>query len=444
MLLRNLVVLQAVGARESFVPQISSAGWNVHVAHHEREARELISSHKPCVGLASIDNHNQFQPEKTDLWALCGDMEWIALVYPACLESTEFSQLIREFFFDYHTLPPDIDRLLFSLGHAYGMANLLNSVQRREDDNFSEYEMVGTSKVMHELFRNIRKVGSVDAPVLITGASGTGKELAARAIHERSHRSQGPFIAVNCGALPANLIQSELFGHEKGSFTGAHQRQIGYIESAAGGTLFLDEIGDLSLDLQSNLLRFLQENTIERIGGRKTIDVDVRIIAATHIDLEKAVDDAAFRDDLYYRLNVLHVKMPDLCEREEDIELLARFFFDKFSRDRRSQLKGFSEAALRAMMDHDWRGNVRELINRVRRAMVMSDKRVISPEDLGFEVAQGKRSAITLDEARAEAEKETIQHGLQRTHHNVSRAARDLGVSRVTLYRLMQKHHIAL
>ncbi len=280
--------------------------------------------------------------------------------------------------------------------------------------------------------------------MLIAGASGTGKELAARAIHERSHRSQGPFIAVNCGALPANLIQSELFGHEKGSFTGAHQRQIGYIESAEGGTLFLDEIGDLSLDLQSNLLRFLQENTIERIGGRAVIDVDVRIIAATHIDLEKAVDDGAFRDDLYYRLDVLHLKMPDLCEREEDIELLARFFFDKFSRDRQSQLKGFSEAALRAMMDHGWPGNVRELINRVRRAMVMSDKRVISPQDLGFEVAQGERSAITLDAARAEAENEVIHRGLRHTHHNVSRTARELGVSRVTLYRLMQKYQISL
>jgi len=252
-----------------------------------------------------------------------------------------------------------------------------------------------------------------------------------------------PFIAVNCGALPTNLIQSELFGHEKGAFTGAHQRKIGRIESAAGGTLFLDEIGDLALDLQVNLLRFLQEKTIERVGGTEKIHVDVRVIAATHVDLERAVKEGRFREDLYYRLNVLHLNVPSLREREQDIELLARFFFDKFAKEKNRNVKGFRRDTLQAMNDYEWPGNVRELINRIRRAMVMCDNRLITTADLGLERRLSQRRLTTLDEARTRAEKEAIQYSLRFNRNNVSQAARQLGVSRVTLYRLMEKYQIA-
>jgi DNA-binding NtrC family response regulator len=287
-------------------------------------------------------------------------------------------------------------------------------------------------------------VACVDAPVLITGESGVGKELAAMAVHERSQRAQGRFVAVNCGALPANLIQSELFGYEKGAFTGAAARKIGHFESAAGGTIFLDEIGDLSLDLQINLLRFLQERTIERVGGTGKIQVDARVIAATHVDLEKAVAEGRFREDLYYRLHVLNLRVPSLRDRTGDIDLLARFFFEKFSKDRRPQIRGFSQRAIQAMNDHPWPGNVRELINRVRRAMVMSEKRLISAEDLGFQPALLLGRQQTLDQVRDQAEKSAILASLQRARRNISRAARDLGVSRVTLYRLLEKHTISV
>jgi DNA-binding NtrC family response regulator len=304
--------------------------------------------------------------------------------------------------------------------------------------------MVGTSPVMQALFRDIRKVGAVDAPVLIQGESGTGKELTALAIHARSRRAGAPFMAVNCGALPANLIQSELFGHEKGAFTGAHQRKIGRIEAAAGGTIFLDEIGDLSLDLQVNLLRFLQAKTIERVGGTQSLQVDVRVIAASHVDLERAVAEGRFREDLYYRLNVLHLRVPALRERESDIELLARFFFEKFAKEKNPQVRGFSQQALQVMNTYAWPGNVRELINRIRRAMVMCENRLIAPGDLGLERRGVKRTIRTLGGARAAAEKEAIRYALQYARNNVSRAARELGISRVMLYRLKQKYGIAI
>jgi DNA-binding NtrC family response regulator len=249
-------------------------------------------------------------------------------------------------------------------------------------------------------------------------------------------------VVVDCGSLPPTLIQSELFGYEKGAFTGAQQPHKGHIEAATGGTLFLDEIGELPRDLQVNLLRFLQEKTINRLGSARKIPVDVRVIAATHVNLEKAVREGRFREDLYYRLNVIHFSVPALRERDGDIELLADFYFRKFSSEAKFSAKGYSLAALQAMRNHAWPGNVRELINRIRQALVMCENGLIRPNDLGLGAVGIAHKRVPLDDARAAAEKCAIEACLSSARHNVSQAARELGVSRVTLYRLMEKYAI--
>jgi DNA-binding NtrC family response regulator len=304
-------------------------------------------------------------------------------------------------------------------------------------------DLVGQSPAIANLRAHIRKVAQASAPVLIWGESGSGKELAALAIHRHSPRAQAPFIAVNCGAIPASLIQSELFGFERGAFTGADKEKKGLIEAAAQGTLFLDEVGDLPLELQANLLRFLQEGTINRVGSSRPIAVDARVIAASHVNLQAAVKAGKFREDLLYRLNVLPLSVPALRERKEDLPLLSRHFFKVFECDKNPRITGFSHRAIQAIKAHDWPGNVRELINRIRRALVMSEGRLITPEDLDLPMPSTLRTGEALEEARIRAERDAIHTCLQGNASNVTRAARDLGVSRMTLYRLMDKHGIS-
>ncbi|HOB62683.1 MAG TPA: sigma-54 dependent transcriptional regulator [Candidatus Competibacteraceae bacterium] len=313
---------------------------------------------------------------------------------------------------------------------------------RQQRELESQYGLVGNSPVMQALFRGVQKAAEVDVPVLITGESGTGKEQAARAIHEYSSRAAAPFVVMNCAALSANLIQSELFGHEKGAFAGATERHIGYIESANGGTVFLDEIGDLAPELQANLLRFLEEKKIRRLGGAKSIPANVRLIASTNTNLEQSVRDGQFREDLYYRLNVLHLRAPALRERKADVELLARHFFVKFAAETRTSAKGLGREALEVISRYDWPGNVRELMNRIRRAVLLSEGPYITPNDLELERRSLNRGFITLDEARMAADRETIHATLLRTRFNIARAAQELSVSRMTLYRLMEKYDI--
>ncbi|MDP5293449.1 sigma-54 dependent transcriptional regulator [Oceanimonas sp. CHS3-5] len=418
--------------------------WQVVRAGSVADAKAALDNDSFQVALAHIGELDDEQ--RSDFERLVENappLNWIALIEPEHLNNGATSELIYDYFFDYYTLPlkDKAPYLCATLGHAWGLGRL-----RDKEDELRRYreecQMVGASPAIRLVFSQIRKVAGVDATVLITGSSGTGKELIARAIHQRSHRSKGPFVALNCGALPENLIQAELFGHEKGAFTGAHCRKMGRIEAASGGTLFLDEIGDLPLSLQVNLLRFLQEETIERLGGHETLYIDARVIAATHRNLEEEVREGGFREDLYYRLNVLSIEVPDLKEREGDIELLANFFFRKFTEGRHHKVRGFSRRAMAAMNGHDWPGNVREMINRVRKAIVMSDHRLITAADLGLEQGSDSQSVPTLEEARNQAERQAIRRSLKKAGNNVSSAAKLLGVSRVTLYRLMEKHKL--
>jgi DNA-binding NtrC family response regulator len=296
--------------------------------------------------------------------------------------------------------------------------------------------MIGQCDAMLQLYRGLEKCAHNNAPVFIAGESGTGKELTARAIHDRSVRAPKAYVAINCAAIPPTLLQSELFGHERGAFTGALQRKTGRIEAADGGTLFLDEIGDMPHECQAVLLRFLQEGTIERLGGSGPIPVNVRIISATHVNLEAAVAEGRFRADLYHRLCVLRLQEPPLRERGNDIKLLAHHALAMHRQDGTRKIRGFTSDAITAMFNYSWPGNVRELINCVRRAVVMAEGRFITAVDLGLPDAPNG-AGRTLAEIRSEAERVAVQQALTRHAYSLSSAAAELGVSRATLYRLL-------
>jgi DNA-binding NtrC family response regulator len=441
--IRNLLYVNPDPSCNSVFLQLRSAGWELDPVSSLEQIKRLRSTDEFGVGVV------RFDAEPTPEWlAMIGSLlartnaEWVAVMPKEVLANPDARRLIAESFFDFHTLPLDIGRLLTTLGHADGMSALKKKEAGHSHVQVGEEEMVGCCAIMAALFRDIRKVSHADAAVLVTGESGTGKELTAKAIHERSQRAAGPFVAINCAAIPATLIQSELFGYEKGAFTGATQRKIGRLEAAAGGTIFLDEVGDLPLEMQTNLLRFLQEKQVDRIGGKVSIPIDVRVIAATHVDLEKAVATGRFREDLYHRLNVLRIQMPALRERTGDVELLARYFFKQFAHEKRRSLRGFSRDALDAMNRYEWPGNVRELINRVRRAVVMSEGRLLTARDLGLDEVVHGHKVVTLDQAREHAERQTVLSALSRNPNNIARAAKELGVSRVTLYRLIEKHQL--
>ncbi len=288
----------------------------------------------------------------------------------------------------------------------------------------------------------IERIAPSSVSVLLTGASGTGKELLARALHNSSNRASEPFVAINCGAIPENLLETELFGHEKGAFTGAVKQAVGKIELAHAGTLFLDEIGDLPLSLQVKLLRFVQERVIERVGGRKEIPVDVRIVCATHQDLEDHDRRGRFREDLYYRISELPIRIPSLAEREGDAELLARSFLLKFCKEFSRSIKGFTTDAIAAISSHDWPGNVRELENRIKRAVIMAEGVNLTAADLDMTPPAEPKDVLNLRRIRDTADRQAIRRVMSLTEGNVTRAAKMLGVSRPTLYDLMRQHNI--
>ena len=350
---------------------------------------------------------------------------------------------------DFCEKPIDLETLKVILQRA-ARIHKWEAANRKQDQGDGSSDMafcgmIGTSPAMDSLFDTIRRVSDTDYPVLVLGESGTGKEMVARALHQLSRRSEGPLIIINCGAIPENLLESELFGHEKGAFTGAANRKIGRFEQADGGTIFLDEIGDMPIMLQVKLLRFLQEGTIERVGGKETLKLDVRVIAATHVHLENAVKEGRFREDLFYRLNVVPLEVPPLRDRKEDILQLAHYFIGEESKKLKRGKITLSSAAAAAMAAHSWPGNVRELQNAIYRALATAqDGRNLKPSDLGLKEAEEAVDSqlLTIREAREAAEYRVIRRALSITENNISKAAKLLAISRPTLHDLLKKHGI--
>jgi two-component system, NtrC family, response regulator len=348
--------------------------------------------------------------------------------------------------YDFYQKPIDIDVLQLIVARAERIFDLeAENRKLLQTAAVSPIDgIIGNSPEMLRVLRSIEKMAPANVAVLLRGESGTGKELLARAVHKLSARAHEPFVPINCAAIPETLLESELFGHERGAFTGALKQTIGKIESANRGTLFLDEIGDVPLPMQVKLLRFLQDQVVERIGGRNPVQVDVRIVCATNQDLDLMMVDGRFREDLYYRLNEVTVQVPPLRERGSDAVVLANFFLRRFATEYGRLARGFNATALAALSDYPWPGNVRELENRIKRAVVMTEDPLLSATDLGLAVPEEDTQSLTLRDARARADRDALQSALARAGSNLSKAAKLLGISRPTLYDLMQQHRIGL
>ncbi len=449
-MLRDVIVLQGAGSVTDLTSLLTAEQWQSRRATHPNQ---LISAsgYEGChVGIAVFDAALACSPSEFIYIAAASGIDWIAVVHPDSARDRANARALACSFYDYHTLPIDGARLLYATGHAHGRALLRESSTPAEIQTQGRFGMIGNSPRMTRLYRELEKVMSARAPLLITGESGVGKELAARAVHLGSPRAHGPFVPVNCGALPQLLTESLLFGHERGAFTGAHARQIGSIEAAHEGTIFLDEIGDLPRAAQASLLRFLQESTIVRVGSTREVRIDARVIAATHMNLRDAVRADRFREDLFYRLNVLNLEVPPLRVRGDDCLLLAEHFLRYQPEVKSLPATRLSSEAIAAIRAYHWPGNVRELLNRVQRARVMCEGPQILTEDLQLdgEETTGIQTPPLLSGpllvARNDTERALVKATLERANYNVAATARELRVSRVTLYRLLKRLRIGL
>jgi DNA-binding NtrC family response regulator len=419
---------------------LAQAGWHIRIADANAQGGG-VGIRRGDIVVAMADLRNADAEALREMARLMADhprLPWLALLSTETVVQAPEVECVLRASIDFFTAPIDMQRLIETLATLAG--DVPAPVVYTDVPGIT-----GSSAAMMAVVASLRKYAPVDLPVLVTGETGTGKEIAARALHKLSPRRDHPFAAINCGALPANLVQSELFGHERGSFTGANARRIGHFEAAAGGTVFLDEVGDLPPDAQISLLRLLQEGTLERVGSTQSIKLDVRVLAATHVDLEKAVAQGRFREDLYYRLNVLRLRMPALREREDDVLQLAQVFLDAFRKQHDCNARTFSAVARKALRDFAWPGNVRELLNRVQRAAVVAEGAQISVADLDLQDAVNTRAGhSSLGLTRTSAERDAVVACLRETRFNISECARRLKVSRVTIYRLCKKHQLVL
>jgi DNA-binding NtrC family response regulator len=453
--MRILITDDETGIRESIAEFLESEGFQALTAANGLQALEII--------------------RETDIDLLLSDlrmpgMDGVALMREVNVNSPETLIILMTAFAsvetavealrsgaaDYMIKPLDFDELLLRINAILERRDLLreNRYMREVIDRSYNFGfIIGESAAMKELYRIIDKVGPSRSTVLVTGPSGSGKELIARAIHQRSDRRNKPFVAINCGSIPEALFESELFGHKKGSFTGAVSDREGHFVMASNGTLFLDEIGELPMAMQVKLLRVLQESQVTPVGATRPVTVDVRIIAATNRDLEKEVTDGRFREDLFYRLNIIRINAPGLAERRDDIPLLSRHFLEKHNKSLRTSVKGFSKEAMQLLVTHEWKGQVRELENVIERAVLLTDHEFVQASDLPFAPSRpvvGSTSVTnsfetdeaSLNEVLASFEKQYLRHMLEKFEGNRSETARALGIDPSTLYRKMEKHRL--
>ncbi len=425
--------------------------FEVHIAGDRQTALALLRSEEPSV--VTLDLGLPPDPDGTSegfavldaIMALKPDTKVIVASGHGARESA--LRAISQGAYDFYAKPVDIDSLGLIVRRALHLhrieAENRQLAERAPEGNKVLGRLITGAPEMVKVARTIERVAGTNVSVMLLGASGTGKELLARGLHEASPRRQGTFVAINCAAIPENLLESELFGHEKGAFTGAVKTTEGKIEQASGGTLFLDEVGDIPFPLQVKLLRFLQERTIERIGGRRSIEVDTRIVCATHQNLEAMITDGRFREDLFYRLAEIVVRIPSLAERPGDAALLAKVFLTRFAAEMNPSVKGFAPDALAAIDAWTWPGNVRELENRVKRAVIMADGKLVGAADLDLaEPGEDEANPLNLKSAREATDRKMIRHALARSEGNISNTARLLGISRPTLYDLLKQYDL--
>ena len=435
-----LIIDDELVVRDSLTKWFREDGYIVDSAENAVEALKKLQQRKWHIILLDIKmpgmDGMQLQPKIHEI-----DPS-IAIIFITAHASVDTAvQALKAGAFDYITKPIDPDHLSHLVANAIKQRALQgeNIRLREQIEEFTKVdEIIGDSFQMRKVFELIQTVAKTDTTVMLRGESGTGKELIARAIHANSERRYFPIITINCGGLPEGILESELFGHEKGAFTGAQYKRKGKLELADGGTLFLDEIGNISIKTQMDLLRVIETKQFTRVGGNEIIEVDFRIICATNTDLERAVKEGSFREDLYYRLNVFSISIPPLRERKTDIPLLANYFLKKYSQAMSKPINSISPEAMEMLLEYKWPGNVRELENAIERAMVVGSPPAITPRDLPFQKSEG--TSEYQSDSLATLEKKHIQNILEKNNWNISRSAEILGIDRVTLYNKIQKY----
>ncbi|RMR94132.1 Helix-turn-helix, Fis-type [Pseudomonas coronafaciens pv. garcae] len=433
---RRLLIIDANDDFHQLTQALDETGWTV-----QRGTLDSARDAGYDVGLIHLTSDHFEHPEQIEGLLSGTRKQWIALLAPDDLRHEQSSEFVCKRFFDVHSLPFDMGRMQISLDRAFAAGCVPAS--GTPPAPAAEPEMLGESRPLRALRRLLSKLAPTDSPVLIRGERGTGKKLIARSLHAQSQRHSKPFVVVDCGSAPEHSIHAELFGYEKGAFEGALERSAGQIEAAHGGTLLLDEVGDLPLEAQAHLVRFLEERQVQRLGGIESTAVDIRVLATTREDLEAAVGKKRFREDLYYQLNVLQVGTAPLRERHGDLALLANHFVHRHSVETGRKARSFSQDALVALGKHDWPGNVSELVSRVRRGLMLAQGRQIEAANLGLQGEEENAGSMdTLDEYKSRAERQALCEVLTRHSHNMSAAAKVLGISRPTFYRLLHKHQI--
>ena len=424
--------------------------YDILLAEDRESALEQVRQHKPAVVTLDLGLPPETDNTSEGMATLKGILEiepdTKVIVVTGQDEKENAVKAVGLGAYDFYSKPFQPEIMSLIVGRAFRLLELEHENRRLHDSSNQEHfnGVVACSSQMQSVCKAVEKVAPSDATVLLLGESGTGKEICARGLHVKGRNNKGNFVAINCAAIPDNLLESELFGYEKGAFTGATKQTIGKIEYADGGTLFLDEMGDLPIALQAKLLRFLQERVVERIGSHKPVPVNVRIVCATHQNLREKIEKGEFREDLFYRISEIPIEIPPLRDREGDVILLAKYFFNEFNEQHGGKLKGFSKDALASMEVYAWPGNVRELQNRIKRAVIMSDEKYITAADLELDTSPIERMEYNLKDIREKVERQAILRAISHVNGKIAPAAVLLGVSRPTLYDLIKKLNISV